>query len=99
MTDRRMPVAKLSVALDPRVAASATRAARSAGVSLSAWLSRAAEHELALERGLAAVAEWERDHGPFDEHELRDADVLLDRLLDRTAKTRTKRRTRKARAR
>jgi len=94
-----MPVAKLSVALDAHVAASASRAARSAGVSLSAWLSRAAEHELALERGRQAVAEWEREHGAFTEQEIREADALVDRLLRRAAKPPTKRRPRKTRSR
>lgn len=94
-----MPVTKLSVALDAQVAASASRAARSAGVSLSSWLSRAAEHELSLERGREAVAEWEREHGAFDPHELRDADELLDLLLGRTAQRHAKRRARKTRGR
>jgi hypothetical protein len=88
-----MTVRKLSVALDGAVAAAATRAARSAGVSLSSWLSRAAEHELALERGRAAVRAWERDHGAFTKEEMRDADALLDRLLGQ----RTKRRSTRAR--
>jgi hypothetical protein len=76
-----MAVRKLSVALDERIASSASRAAASAKVSLSAWLSRAAEHELALERGRRAVHDWEREHGALSEHELREADVVLDRLL------------------
>lgn len=75
-----MSVRKLSVALDEGVAASAARAAQTAGVSLSAWLSRAAEHELALERGRRAVTAWEREHGALTEAELRNADALLDKL-------------------
>ena len=76
-----MPVRKLSVALDERVAVSASRAAQTAGVSLSAWLSRAAENELALARGRSAVVAWEREHGAFTRKELADADALLDNLL------------------
>lgn len=76
-----MPVRKFSVALDEGVAASASRAAQTAGVSLSAWLSRAAVHELALERGRRAVVAWEREHGALTGDELRDADALLDQFL------------------
>jgi hypothetical protein len=76
-----MAVRKLSIALDENVAVSASQAAHTAGVSLSAWLSRAAEHELALERGRRAVKAWEREHGLLTGTELREADAVLDRLL------------------
>jgi hypothetical protein len=92
-----VPVRKLSVALDEGIAVSASQAAQTAGVSLSAWLSRAAEHELALERGRRAVLAWEHEHGALTEEELRDADDLLDRLLGaRPRKRRAKRAARKA---
>lgn len=92
-----MSVRKLSVALEESVAASAARAAQTAGVSLSAWLSRAAEHQLALERGRRAVVAWERDHGALTDRELRDADVALDKLLSASQrKIRAKRSARKA---
>ena len=92
-----MSVRKLSVALEESVAASASRAAQTAGVSLSAWLSRAAEHQLALERGRRAVVAWERDHGALTAEELRDADAVLDKLLSTSPrKTRAKRSARKA---
>jgi hypothetical protein len=84
-----MPVRKLSVALDEHIAASASRAAHTAGVSLSAWLSRAAEHELAVEHGRREVAAWERVHGALTAEELRQADDVLDRVL--TARPRRKR--------
>jgi hypothetical protein len=80
------------VALDESIAASASRAAATAGMSLSAWLSRAAENELALERGRRAVADWESEHGALTDAELRKADALLDRLLSSKArKTRARR--------
>jgi hypothetical protein len=92
-----MSVRKLSVALEESVAASASRAAQTAGVSLSAWLSRAAEHQLALERGRRAVVAWERDHGALTAEELRDADAVLDKLLSASPrKSRAKRSARKA---
>jgi hypothetical protein len=79
-------VRKLSVALDDHVAESASRAAQTAGLSLSAWLSRAAQHELAIERGLRAVRAWERDHGALTDDELRAADRLLDGLSGKARK-------------
>ncbi len=92
-----MSVRKFSVALDENIAASASRAAQTAGVSLSAWLSRAAVHELALEQGRRAVVAWEREHGVLTDEELRDADALLDQLLSTSPrKSRAKRAARKA---
>jgi hypothetical protein len=92
-----MTVRKLSVALEESVAASASRAAQTAGVSLSAWLSRAAVQQLAIERGRRAVVAWERDHGALTDEELRDADAVLDKLLSAgPRKSRAKRSARKA---
>lgn len=76
-----MTVRKLSVALDHSIAAAAAEAAARAGLSLSAWLNRAAENELAIERGLIAVSEWEAEHGELTAAELEAADRLLDQLL------------------
>jgi len=74
-------VRKLSVALEVDVAEAASRAAERAGMSLSAWLNHAAEHELAIEAGLDAVREWEVDHGELTAKELAAADKLLDRVI------------------
>ena len=76
-----MAVRKLSVALEENVAEAASRAATRAGVSLSAWLNHAAEHELAIEAGLDAVRSWEAEHGAFTERELAEADAVLDRVI------------------
>ena len=73
-----MPVKKLSIALDEHVADRAAESADRLGLSLSAWLNRAAENALAIEDGLAAVAEWEAEHGRFNAGELATADSLLD---------------------
>jgi hypothetical protein len=74
-----MSVKKLSVALDADVAKAAARSAKRQGRSLSAWLSAAAAHALAVEDGLAAVAEWEAEHGVLTEQELAAADRVLAR--------------------
>ena len=81
-----MAVRKLSVALDQAVADAAADAAEREGLSLSAWLSRAAERELAVERGLEAVRAWERDNGSLTDAELADADRVLNRILVRRAR-------------
>ncbi len=73
-----MSVKKLSVALDEPVYRAMTESARRQGLSLSAWLNRAAENALAIEAGLAAVSEWEAEHGPLTGEELAAADALLD---------------------
>ena len=81
-----MTVRKLSVALDEHVAEAAADAAERAGLSLSAWLSRAAERALTIERGIEAVRAWEQDHGPLTDEELAAADDVLGRLLDQPAR-------------
>jgi hypothetical protein len=74
-----MSVRKLSVALDDAVARAAAATARHEGISLSAWLDRAAREALAIEDGLRAVREWERRHGALTREELAAADAILDR--------------------
>ncbi|RPI60133.1 MAG: hypothetical protein EHM50_07970 [Lysobacterales bacterium] len=61
-----------------RVAEAAVASAERHGLSLSAWLNRAAENALAIEDGLAAVAEWEAEHGPLSGEDLAAADAILD---------------------
>ena len=78
-----MTVRKLSVALDEPIADAAAEAAEREGLSLSAWLSRAAERALMVERGLEAVHAWERDNGSLTDSELADADKVLNRILAR----------------
>jgi hypothetical protein len=73
-----MGVKKLSIALDERVAEAAAASAERNGLSLSAWLNRAAQNALAVEDGLAAVAEWEAEHGAFTAEEIAAADAVLD---------------------
>jgi hypothetical protein len=81
-----MAVRKLSVALDESIADAAAEAASREGMSLSAWLTRAAERALTIEQGLEAVSAWERDHRQLTESELADADKVLDGLLSAKAR-------------
>jgi hypothetical protein len=73
-------VRKVSVSLDEDAFRAAEAAAGAAGISLSAWLSRAARHLAGIEDGLRAVAEYEAEYGPFSEEDRRRADEILDRL-------------------
>ena len=72
-----MAVKKLSVSLDESVAERAASAAASHGVSLSAWLNAAAERAICIEDGLAAVREWEEEHGGLSAEELAWADKVI----------------------
>ena len=60
------------------VADRAARAAEHHGVSLSARLNAATARALAPEAGLAAVREWEHEHGEPTPEELAWADAVLD---------------------
>jgi hypothetical protein len=54
-------------------------------VSLSAWLNEASRNALIVEDGLAAVAEWESEHGRLTADELAAADDALDGAAVRRA--------------
>jgi hypothetical protein len=72
-----MGVRKISVSLDDAAYDAAVEQAEAEGVSLSAWLSRAALHEARVAAGLRAVAEWEEENGPVTAEELAWADNVL----------------------
>jgi hypothetical protein len=42
-------------------------------MSVSAWMTTAARRALLVNDGLAGVAEWEAEHGPFTAEELEQA--------------------------
>jgi predicted transcriptional regulator len=67
---RGNPSPKLAITVDPEVHSRVVAAAEAEGVSVSAWMTAAAKHALKLRDGLAAVAEWEAEHGAFTEEEL-----------------------------
>lgn len=74
-----MAVKKLSVALDEHAEKVAREAAEHAGMSFSAWLSRAAEKSARIEDGLRAVEEVEAEYGEFPEESRQRAKEILDR--------------------
>ncbi len=67
---RGRPSPKLAISVDPDVHEEVLAAAAADGVSVSAWMTDAARRALRIRGGLAAVAEWEREHGAFTEGEL-----------------------------
>jgi hypothetical protein len=67
---RGNPAPKLAITVDPDVHAQVIAAAAAEGVSVSAWMTRAARRALLVRDGLAAVAEWEAEHGILSGDEL-----------------------------
>jgi hypothetical protein len=70
---RGKPSPKLAITVDPDVHAQVVAAAAAEGVSVSAWMTAAARRALLVRDGLAAVAEWEAEHGAFTREELEAA--------------------------
>ena len=70
---RGRPSPKLAITVDADVHERVLAAAADDGVSVSAWMTEAARRALLVRDGLAAVAEWEDEHGKFTEAELEAA--------------------------
>ncbi|MFN9810088.1 MAG: hypothetical protein ACK6CU_10705 [Deltaproteobacteria bacterium] len=75
---RGNPAIKLAMTVDPVVHAQVVRAARADRVSVSRWMTEAARSALRIRDGLAAVAEWEAEHGALSEEEMRAAHVRVE---------------------
>jgi len=58
-----MVVRKITISLEENAYRAAAAAAKAAGLSLSAWLSRYAEHRARVEEGLRAVTAYEAEYG------------------------------------
>ncbi len=72
---------KRSVSLADEVARSVEEAAAEDGMSFSAWLSAAAEHQLRLRQGLKGVAAFEAESGALSPEEIAAGEARLARLL------------------
>jgi hypothetical protein len=70
---RGSPAIKLAITVDADVHAKVVRAASREHKSISAWMTDAARRALLVRDGLAAVAEWEADHGALSATELEAA--------------------------
>lgn len=67
---RGKPSPKLAITVDPDVYSQVLHAAAAEGVSVSAWMTSAARRALLVRDGLAAVAEWETEHGAQTDGEM-----------------------------
>lgn len=75
---RGHPSPKLAITVAPEVHAKVMAAAEEEGVSVSAWMTSAARRALVVRDGLAAVGEWEAEHGALTEAELAAARRRVD---------------------
>jgi hypothetical protein len=67
---RGNPAVKLAITVDSEIHAKVLDAAQADGTSVSAWITEAARRALLVRDGLAAVREWEAEHGPLSRAEL-----------------------------
>ena len=74
-----MATRKVTVTIDEGVLATLRRLAEQAGLPLSTYVTRAAEHHARIQDGLAAMREWEQEHGAFSEDEIAEADLDIAR--------------------
>ncbi len=70
---RGNPSPKLAITVDPEIHEGIVAAAAGEGVSVSAWMTAAAREALRRRAGLAAVAQWEKQHGRFTAEEMDEA--------------------------
>lgn len=70
---RGNPSPKIAITVDPEVHENIVSAAARERVSVSAWMTAAAREALRRRAGLAAIDEWEKQHGRFSAEEMDDA--------------------------
>jgi hypothetical protein len=70
---RGNPSPKLAITIDPDIHEDILAAAARDRMSVSAWMTAAARAALLRRNGLAAVAQWERQHRPFTAEEMNAA--------------------------
>jgi hypothetical protein len=87
---------KRSISMPPELDAEIAAAAAEAGLSYSAWLADTARKEFTIRAGLAAVSQFEQDHGAFTAEEIADADSWAARAIERSGRTRASARQRSA---
>lgn len=86
---RGKPSPKLAITVDPDVRDRVVEAAAADGVSVSAWMTNAARRELLIRDGLAAVAEWEAEHGSLTDEELAAARARVASQMTRPRRPRS----------
>jgi hypothetical protein len=75
----------MAITVDPDVHAGIVAAAAADGISVSAWMTEAARRALVIRNGLAAVTQWEAQHGALTGEEL---DAARRRLTTRAQRKR-----------
>ena len=73
-----MAARKYSASMDEDLLDEVQQAAAAEGLTVSAWLARAAADRVAILGLQRLVADYEEEHGAFTEEELAHADALLD---------------------
>lgn len=76
---------KRSISMPPELDADIAAAAAREGLSYSAWLADTARKEFTIRAGLAAVGEFEHDHGAFTAAEIADADTWAAKAVQPTS--------------
>ncbi|HEY2549588.1 MAG TPA: hypothetical protein VGI64_03325 [Streptosporangiaceae bacterium] len=66
---------KRSISMPPDLDAKIAAAAAESGLSYSAWLAETARKEFTIRAGLAAVRDFNREHGEFSADEIAEADA------------------------
>ena len=87
---------KRSISLPPDLDAEIAAAAEHAGMTYSSWLAATARKEFTIRAGLAAVAQFEDEHGAFTPGELADADQWAAEATERASRSGTSTRRRSA---
>lgn len=75
---RGNPAIKLAITVDADVHSKVLEAAEAEGKSVSAWITDAARRALLVRDGLAAVTEWEAEHGALTPAEILAARTRLE---------------------
>jgi hypothetical protein len=70
---RGNPSPKLAITIAPDIHEKILASAARDGLSVSAWMTNAAREALRRRDGLAAVAQWEKQHGRFTPEEMNEA--------------------------
>jgi hypothetical protein len=78
---------KRSISMPPDLDAEIAAAATQAGISYSAWLADIARKEFTIRAGLAAVSQFEQDHGAFTAEELAEAQQWAATAVERASRT------------
>jgi hypothetical protein len=78
---------KRSISMPPDLDVEIAAAAAQAGMSYSAWLADTARKEFTIRAGLAAVRQFEQDHGAFTPEELSDAGQWAATAVQRARQT------------